>query len=138
MFKKVSVVVGGLVVCTSTLAQCTLPENLNDKVVLTKIVESYSGTNPMSDQLFKMHFQKKGEFTYKTLKDDAKFSGTYNYALVAKNIAVVTAAEKLNDAPVEYTMTMVCENQQSGYYVYQQTKGLNGARSNVARYYFVD
>lgn len=135
---KRMVVIFFTMVCKIAYADCTVPEKLTHKDFLAVISGSYSPENPMAGELLRMAFFDDGHYTYQSLKDGKNYSGTYTYELIKKNMAVITAREKYNGHPVEYSMTLVCSNQISGSYIYRQTQGINDVRSNSARYFLME
>ncbi|MFS1563320.1 MAG: hypothetical protein ACL7AX_06785 [Candidatus Arsenophonus phytopathogenicus] len=51
------------------------------------------------------------------------------------NTGVIDAQEEFEGQATHYTITLLCENEHSGVYFYQQSKGIGGQRVNIGRYY---
>lgn len=64
-----------------------------------------------------------------------KYHGKYRYRLVEPNIGVIDAQEEFEGQATHYTITLLCENEHSGVYFYQQSKGIGGQIVNIGRYY---
>ncbi len=118
-------------------AGCTLPEDIKNKDILMINTSSYTPDNPMSGEVYMMHYKSDDKYHYETLRNGRNYNGTYRYQRISTNIAIIAASENFAGTPAQYTLTLICDNQNAGSYFYQQDSGIGGIRANSAQYYFV-
>lgn len=114
---------------------CNLMNKLTKRPLLMEVTQPYSADNPMAGVLYKMVFSADGKYDYHILNNGKQYHGKYRYRLVEPNIGVIDAQEEFEGQATHYTITLLCENEHSGVYFYQQSKGIGGQRVNIGRYY---
>ncbi|CFQ45823.1 hypothetical protein [Yersinia aleksiciae] len=122
----------------SAHATCKLPESVEGKDFIMEISHSYSPSNPMAGNVYKMQYRGDGKYNYKVLNNGNDYSGKYKYERVSDNIGVISSEEMFGTELTKYKLTLMCDNANSGVYFYQQSDGVAGSRSNTSRYFLLN
>ncbi|ATM85887.1 hypothetical protein OP862_11125 [Yersinia massiliensis] len=119
-------------------ATCKVPESIEGKDFIMAISASYSPTNPMAGNVYKMQYRSDKKYNYKVLNNGNDYSGQYQYKRIADNIGIISSEEMFGEKLAKYTLTLICDNDNSGVYFYQQSDGVAGNRSNTSHYYLLN
>ncbi|WP_235423984.1 hypothetical protein [Citrobacter koseri] len=137
--KIVSVLtLSGMIFVSEVSAGCHFPDSLAGANMLAENTQTYSPDNPMANDVYNIHFDKDNRFTYRILSDNTRHEGTFSYVKLAPDVAVISTVESFNGERVNYDMKLICNNDYSGTYIYQQREGVGNERTNTARYFFLN
>lgn len=119
-------------------AACKLPDYIGNKDFIMEVSDSYGPSNPMAGNVYKMQYRGDGKYNYKVLNNGNNYTGKYKYEKVADNIGIISSEEMFGADLTQYTLTLMCDNANSGVYFYQQSDGVAGSRSNTSRYFLLN
>jgi hypothetical protein len=107
---------------TMALADCKAPSALEGKTFVNKTSSDYSPLNPNADAILLLKFEKDRYTTY-FLRNGTQASGSYTYRLLAPTIGLMESREDFGGQVTDFKLTLVCLNDVSGTFVFNQEKG---------------
>jgi hypothetical protein len=105
-----------------TQAECQVPKNLNGLTFINAVDPLYSPQNPNADTLLKLVFTQD-KYTSHFLKTDTEVFGNYTYRMLAPQVGLMEAKEQFGQQLTQFRLTLVCLNNHSGTFVFNQEHG---------------
>ena len=116
-------------------ASCDVPDSLVNQTMINVADPHYSPSNPNAGNLLRLKLDE-GRYQLEVLGTESVSSGEYTYRKHAPDLGQLVMHEVYQGAPVDYTLTLVCETNRRGTFVFSQQSGpiKPDVRQNTGRY----
>lgn len=120
--KYLPVIILSLVFPLFASAECQVPKNLNGLTLINAVEPLYSLQNPNAGTLLRLVFTRD-QYTSHFLKTGTEVFGNYTYRVLSPEVGLMVAKEQFGQQLTQFRLTLVCLNDRSGTFVFNQEQG---------------